>query len=204
LMDVQMPELDGLAATQRICQEWSPPKRPQIIALTANAMQGDREMCLSVGMDDYISKPIRLQELARVLRQCQPLVTDLAAIKVKVPSTLPSGLDAAVFGELRQMLGQDKFLAEAIDTYLEDAPKLLQAIAVAVAQGKATELEQAAHTLKSSSALFGATSLSQFCQELEVRGSTGSWTEAAALMPQVKTEYEKVRTALQQERLLTF
>jgi len=204
LMDVQMPELDGLAATQRICQEWSPPERPQIIALTANAMQGDREMCLSVGMDDYISKPIRLQELVRVLRQCQPLVTDLAAIEVKVPSTLPSGLDAAVFGELRQMLGQDKFLAEAIDTYLEDAPKLLQAIAVAVAQGKATELEQAAHTLKSSSALFGATSLSHFCQELEVRGSTGSWTEAAALMPQVKTEYEKVRTALQQERLLTF
>ena len=204
LMDVQMPELDGLAATQRICQEWSPPQRPQIIALTANAMQGDREMCLSAGMDDYISKPIRLQELARVLRQCQPLVTDLTAIEVTVPYTLPSGLDAAVFGELRQMLGQDKFLAEAIDTYLEDAPKLLQAIAIAVAQGKASDLQYAAHTLKSSSALFGATSLSQFCQQLEVSGSTGSWTEVAALMPQVKTEYEKVHTALRQERLQAF
>jgi HPt (histidine-containing phosphotransfer) domain-containing protein len=109
-----------------------------------------------------------------------------------------------VFRELRQMLGEPKFLAEVIDSYLEDAPKLLQAMAAAFAQGKATDLQQAAHTLKSSSALFGATSLSQFCQELEVSGSTGTWIEVAVLMPQVKTEYEKVQTALLQERWLVF
>lgn len=67
LMDVQMPKLDGLAATQRICQEWSLPERPHIIALTANAMQGDKEMCLAAGMNDYISKPIHLQELVGAL-----------------------------------------------------------------------------------------------------------------------------------------
>ncbi len=203
LMDVQMPQLDGLAATQRICQECSPPERPWLIALTANAMQGDREMCLSAGMNDYISKPIRLQELARALSHCQPLVTHLASVEVP-PSTPPSVLDAAVFRELRHMLGQDKFLAEAIDCYLEDAPKLLQVMAAAVAQRKAAALQQAAHTLKSNSALFGATSFFHLCQELEVSGSTGTWAKAAALMQQVETEYEKVQKALLQERYVVF
>ena len=204
LMDVQMPQLDGLAATQRICQEWSPPQRPRLIALTANAMQGDREMCLSAGMNDYISKPLRLQELARALSQCQPFVSHWAAVEVKPPSTQSEGLDAGVFVTLRQMLGQDQFLAEVIDIYLEDAPKLLEVMKKAVAQGKAISLQEAAHTLKSSSAVFGATSLSHFCQELEVSGSTGTWAKAAALMSQVETEYEKVQTALRQERWVVF
>ncbi len=204
LMDVQMPQLDGLAATQRICQEWSVHMRPHIIALTANAMQGDKEMCLAAGMNDYISKPIRLQELVRALNQCQSLVRNCVDVEVKPPSRLPCVLDRMVFRELRQMLGEPKFLAEVIDSYLEDAPKLLQAMAAAFTQGKATDLQQAAHTLKSSSALFGATSLSQFCQELEVSGSTGTWIEVAVLMPQVKTEYEKVQTALLQERWVVF
>jgi len=204
LMDVQMPQLDGLAATQRICQEWSPPQRPRLIALTANAMQGDREMCLSAGMNDYISKPLRLQELARALSQCQPFVSHWAAVEVKPPSTQSEGLDAGVFVTLRQMLGQDQFLAEVIDIYLEDAPKLLEVMKKAVAQGKAISLQEAAHTLKSSSAVFGATSLSHFCQELEVSGSSGTWAKAAALMSQVETEYEKVQTALRQERWVVF
>jgi len=69
LMDVQMPQMDGLEATRRICQEWSGTKRPRIIAMTANAMQGDREMCLEAGMDDYVSKPIRGEALARTLEK---------------------------------------------------------------------------------------------------------------------------------------
>jgi len=72
LMDVQMPEMDGLNATRCICQQWSHSNRPWIIAMTANAMRGDREECLEAGMDDYISKPIRLEELIRALSQCQP------------------------------------------------------------------------------------------------------------------------------------
>lgn len=199
LMDVQMPQLDGLAATQRICQEWSPSQRPQIIALTANAMQGDKEMFLAAGMNDYISKPIRLQELVCALSRCQPLVSHLIDVEVNPLSALPCVLDAVVFRELRQMLHEQQFLIEVIDNYLEDAPKLLQVMAVAVAQGKATELQQAAHTLKSSSALLGATRLSQFCQVLEAIGSTGSCKEATALMLQMKGEYEKVQAALLQE-----
>ena len=71
LMDVQMPEMDGLAATRKVCQRWSPEERPHIIAMTANAMQGDREMCLDAGMDAYLTKPIRIPELRDVLSRCQ-------------------------------------------------------------------------------------------------------------------------------------
>lgn len=67
LMDVQMPRMDGLTATRRICQEWSHATRPRIIAMTANAMQDDREECLKAGMDDYLSKPIRMEELSQAL-----------------------------------------------------------------------------------------------------------------------------------------
>jgi CheY-like chemotaxis protein len=73
LMDVQMPEMDGLEATKQICARWPRDQRPSIIAMTANAMQGDREQCLEAGMDDYLAKPIRLEELVRALAQCQPL-----------------------------------------------------------------------------------------------------------------------------------
>jgi len=62
-----MPEMDGLEASRRICSRWRPEERPRIIAMTANAMQGDREMCLAAGMDDYITKPIRVEKLVEAL-----------------------------------------------------------------------------------------------------------------------------------------
>jgi CheY-like chemotaxis protein len=68
LMDVQMPEMDGLEASRRICARWAPGERPRIVAMTANAMQGDREMCLAAGMDDYLTKPIRVDQLVEALQ----------------------------------------------------------------------------------------------------------------------------------------
>jgi len=72
LMDVQMPEMDGLDATRQINARWKQPDRPRIIAMTANAMQGDRERCLAAGMDDYVSKPVRVNELVSALSQVEP------------------------------------------------------------------------------------------------------------------------------------
>jgi CheY-like chemotaxis protein len=67
LMDVQMPEMDGLEASRRITAKWSAGERPRIVAMTANAMQGDREMCIAAGMDDYLTKPIRVETLVEAL-----------------------------------------------------------------------------------------------------------------------------------------
>jgi CheY-like chemotaxis protein len=76
LMDVQMPEMDGLEATRHLCAEIPAAQRPRIIAMTANAMQGDRELCLEAGMDDYISKPIRIPDLAAALEQAVSIRTE--------------------------------------------------------------------------------------------------------------------------------
>jgi len=75
LMDIQMPELDGLDTTRRIRERWPPAERPRIVAMTANAMQEDRDACIAAGMDDYVAKPIRPEALAEALRQAQPLTS---------------------------------------------------------------------------------------------------------------------------------
>jgi len=67
-----MPEMDGLDAAREICARWQPHERPRIVAMTANAMQGDRDMCLAAGMDDYLTKPIRVERLVEALTQVQP------------------------------------------------------------------------------------------------------------------------------------
>jgi len=72
LMDVQMPEMDGLEASRRITTKWPPGQRPRIVAMTANAMQGDREACLAAGMDDYVTKPIRVDALVEALMRVEP------------------------------------------------------------------------------------------------------------------------------------
>jgi CheY-like chemotaxis protein len=71
LMDVQMPEMDGLEASRRITARWQPGARPRIVAMTANAMQGDREQCLAAGMDDYVTKPIRVDALVEALLRAE-------------------------------------------------------------------------------------------------------------------------------------
>ena len=274
-MDVQMPEMDGLEATRRICQAKFQPfpglptashpassphtekhrqnhkwHKPWIIAMTANAMQGDREMCLEAGMDDYISKPIRIEELMRALMKCQEMLKvnkfqvegldnqlqfskNLAEEQEFLPSimgarqsldvlhlqqtnpTQPSCfnssnpvLDTKAFQELREMFNDDAILAQVIDSYLEETPKLLQAMRQAIPllptetidQQDVAELERAAHTLKSTSATFGAINLARLCGKLESFETIETLAHAAATISQLETEYETVKAALLQKR----
>jgi PAS domain S-box-containing protein len=224
LMDVQMPEMDGLEATRTIVQEWSAERRPRIIAMTANAMREDREACLAAGMDDYLSKPIRVEELIRALGQCRPLadsglerprapesVEDLEHVQSILPlspaggTETPAGsretravlLDPVALERLREMVGGDpQILAELIDTFLEDGPRLLADMCQSVEKGDAAGLRLAAHGLKSNSADFGAMALSELCRELEMMGKSGVLEGTSELLEQVEVEHERVRAAL--------
>lgn len=195
LMDMQMPEMDGLTATRQICQMELGEGRPRIIAMTANAMIGDRELCLEAGMDDYISKPIRVQELVQALSKCQVV----KALSQEVVSTsLSDVIDLKIFAELQQMVNNDTVLAEVVNQYLTDSPQQLASLSEAIAPYDQETLKRAAHTLKSTSAMLGASHLCELCRQLEAITSTASPIAYQALASEIKTEYEKVHTTLQQ------
>ncbi|MGL4377569.1 MAG: ATP-binding protein, partial [Microcoleaceae cyanobacterium] len=149
LMDVEMPKMDGLDATRHILEMMSE-QRPRIIAITAYAMEGDRERFLQAGMDDYISKPLRLEELISVLKQIKPTLPSGENPEDEVIS-ISAIIDVRVIKSLRDMAGvnADKILTQIVDNYLEDAPQLLQQIREAVVSADSEALRIAAHTLRS-------------------------------------------------------
>jgi len=195
LMDVQMPEMNGLIATKKIIEKWGA-KRPRIIAMTANAMEGDRQNCLNAGMDDYISKPVAVNELIRALKKASQMNSNLENMNDK-KSTNNVILDPEAWQNLTDMLeGDEEIIVEVINSYLEDSPQLLEGIEIAFAEKDGKLLERNAHTLKSSSAYLGANNLSEICQEIEFLGKDGNIKGSTLLIPKIKAEYEKVDAAL--------
>jgi HPt (histidine-containing phosphotransfer) domain-containing protein len=159
-------------------------------------MKGDREKCIIAGMNDYISKPIRVKELVQSLSQCQPYFENPEPVPVLI-----SALDTEVLQAFRNTMGANAsvLLAQLIDIYLEESPNLLKVMGGAVTQTDAAAMQQAAHTLKSSSAALGAITLSRLCQDLEIIGNSGTTAGAGEIMQQVESEYERVKAALQIE-----
>ncbi|MGE5434520.1 MAG: response regulator, partial [Candidatus Doudnabacteria bacterium] len=137
LMDVQMPELDGLDATRRICERWPAESRPHIIAMTANALPEDREACFAAGMNDYVAKPIRAEELAAALKRARPRQNGAVG-----PDAVDYvSLDDGALKNLRD-LGGDDFLGEVIDAFLADAPGLMATLRRSLDEQSAEELRR--------------------------------------------------------------
>jgi PAS domain S-box-containing protein len=205
LMDVQMPEMDGLEASRAIWGEWPADQRPRIIAMTANVLPEDRQECLSAGMDDFIAKPIRVDELVAALSRSQPLagratpVTALAPGESARHSVSPSALlDPAALERLRGAAGEDAgFLREMFETFLADAPGMLAEMRQSLEQGDAATLRRTAHSLKSNSADFGAKTLADLCREVEMMGKTGALDGASEKLASVEVEWAQVRVALE-------
>jgi CheY-like chemotaxis protein/HPt (histidine-containing phosphotransfer) domain-containing protein len=191
LMDVQMPELDGLDATRRICEQWPPERRPHIIAMTANALPEDREACFAAGMNDYVAKPIRAEELVAALKRAKPLGGgDGASDAVGYVS-----LDDGALENLRE-LGGDDFLGEVIDAFLADAPGLIATLRRSLEEESTEELRRAAHTLKSNGATLGAGEFAELCRTLEQRAKTGELDGAGELVDRIEQEYRPLEEAL--------
>jgi CheY-like chemotaxis protein/HPt (histidine-containing phosphotransfer) domain-containing protein len=211
-MDVQMPEMDGLEATRHILAEWPDKERPRIVAITANAMAGDREMCLNAGMDDYISKPIQVGALVKALQHCRigPAYEaeeskEAESRKQKAedsrhaPRTTQhaSVLDPAAINKLIEMVDDADFLVDVIESFLTNMPRLLADLHQALEQGDASSMRTAAHTLKANSRDFGAKELFELCQELEMKGKAGTLEGADELIARIEPACERVKEALE-------
>jgi CheY-like chemotaxis protein len=204
LMDVQMPELDGLETSRIICSRWPPSRRPRIIAMTAEAMQGDREKCLAAGMDDYIVKPVTLEQLGTALAKCQPRREPAAheapaaavCLVEGIESVDDTALDPTVLNQVREDLGGTAPLREIILTFLEKTPSVLAALHDAAVRADAGAIRQAAHMLKGTSAMLGARALAEQCAELELLGGAGIVADALDRVTAIEALYPKVETAL--------
>ena len=216
-MDCQMPEMDGFAATRAIRQHETAAARKHtpIIALTAHALASDRQQCLAVGMDDYLSKPFTQEQLHAILRRWLPQhsgphvaqeppaspgvpADGVASVPVASPS---APLDARTLDRLRalQRQGKPDVLEQVVQLYLSSAPKLLDTLREAVSRGDSSAMRRAAHGFKSCCGNVGALTLAAFCKEVEVMGDANDTAGAAEVLPAIEAEYETVREALHAE-----
>ncbi|NPV74496.1 MAG: AAA family ATPase [Pelotomaculum sp.] len=203
LMDCRMPVMDGFEATRAIRSlEALRGRRTPIIATTAAAMPGEREKCLSAGMDDYLTKPVRMEDLQRVLSRWLPAPElPLAGESGNLPRPgkealqLPglTAVNGDRLGELLNTTGEDvHFLCRLIRAFLRDMPEKLKSLRSALRQGDAATARLQAHGMKSSSSILGAALFADLCREAEELAAGGVTGGADKLVARLEAEYERV------------
>jgi len=213
LMDVEMPEMDGIEATRVIRRELGTASQPRIIAMTAADMQDDRERCLKAGMNDYVSKPIIVQQLIDALSRCQPLsqtgssrppgqTEELQAPVKVVNAGTTEVIDLAAFDRLRATLGKQakEMLPGLIDGFVAEAPRMIERARRALENINESELRREAHTLKSNAACFGLTALAEAARDLETTAKNKPLDGALNLIERIEAEFTQAEKALQEVR----
>jgi PAS domain S-box-containing protein len=196
LMDCQMPGMDGYEVTAEVRRREGEDKHTPIIAVTADAMEEARKRCLDAGMDDYISKPVKVEALAAIIDRW----TRGAGEKTEAPDE--DNFGAELLANMRKLAGNvnPALLIEVIDIFLKDAPTRLEAMRAALAAGDAQAVGKAAHALKGGCAYVGATRMSDLCKRLEERGRAGSLEGMAEGLSELEEEYGRVSRALETEK----
>jgi len=239
LMDCQMPEMDGLEATRKIREaeraklkekvekenvgnneprETSPPSnisrfpspsRMPIIALTANALPEDREDCFKAGMDDFLAKPVRLEELSTMISKWLPQQIPSKESNSPMPANTrqdstarPPCLDETILNNLKALGGDDdpEFFLTVIDQFLSDLPRHLENIKQSIERQDSEALIKAAHACKGSSRSIGATWLAEISYALELMGREGTMEATTAKFEEWLEEHKRTIHTLQQNR----
>ncbi|GIW94677.1 MAG: hypothetical protein KatS3mg110_2718 [Pirellulaceae bacterium] len=194
LMDVQMPEMDGCQATQEI-RRWESDhgRHIPIIAMTAHAMQGDRERCLAAGMDDYVAKPVRATELFQAMRRVVP---EWGETKEEIKASQSANATASSLVAWDQALeavgGKADLLMELVELFKTEGPRLLQQAREALNGKDAKQLRLAAHTLRGSVRYFACEPVHRLAGELETQAAQSQWTEAQRLCDELAQRIEQL------------
>jgi two-component system, sensor histidine kinase and response regulator len=196
LMDVQMPEMDGYEATAEIRRrEEGARRRTPVIAMTANAMKGDREKALQAGMDDYLSKPVKLGDLEAILaRWVSPEQEDASAgdsQKVITPQVSEEFFDHQIIANLHE-LGGPEMLSELAELFLEESHSAVDVLRKAIVESDAQAVERTAHTLKGSSGNMGARKIEWLCARLQDIGASGDLASAPAVLARLEEELDRI------------
>ncbi len=204
LMDCQMPEMDGYEATGEIRKREVGARRTPVIAMTAGAMEGDREKAIAAGMDDYISKPVDPEKLEAALRRWVEAETreeSEGAASAEGDGSSSDAVDPARLSELRslQLEGEPSVLEQLIGPFLHAAPSQLAALRAAIGSGDAEALRQAAHALKGSSSNLGATRMAELSADLEALARSGELMPAEEAVAHLDAEFGRVRAAFEAE-----
>ena len=207
LMDCQLPDLDGCDVTAEVRRRESPGQRTPIIAITASAMKGDRERCFAAGMNDYLAKPIRFNDLAGVLARWAPLAPPAASerppsARLAPPSVSASSspIDDSALASLRQYQqpGEEDLAATAVRHFRTSAARLLVVAREAADRHDAEALWRAAHNLRADGATIGAREMEAVCAALERLGRAGTTLGARELCAVLDDALERATAQLEQ------
>jgi len=194
LMDIQMPVMNGFEATRAIREREGSEHHTPIIAMTAHAMQGDREKCLEAGMDDYLSKPLNRKEMFSVIEKwVKASLADSRTAREKASSEIgasrnsPIDLDSA----LERTGGDREFLNELIETFLEHTPEQINLLAGAAQKGDAESVAESAHSIKGSAGNLSADSIASLAEVIEKMARSGDISTISPILEKLKDEMKR-------------